>query len=82
MDTHTEYEVAESIVKQFPSTTITSIETSIKSYKKINAWDTNLIPLESSFTRLQDVMENAGELSNRVDFADITKLDLAQEVFS
>ncbi|MBO5714652.1 MAG: ABC transporter substrate-binding protein, partial [Clostridia bacterium] len=33
IETHTELEVAESIVKQFPQTTIKSIETSIKSYK-------------------------------------------------
>ena len=79
--THTEYEVAEAIVKQFPSTTITSIETSIKSYKNIDAWDLDLIPEESSFTRLQDVMENANELSKRVLFDDIVNLKLAKEVF-
>ena len=78
---HTEYEVAEAIVKQFPSTTITSIETSIKSYKNIDAWDLDLIPEESSFTRLQDVMENANELSKRVLFDDIVNLKLAKEVF-
>ena len=68
INTHTEYEVAEAIVKQFPSTSITSIETSIKSYKKINAWKTDLIATEASFVRLQDIMENAGELTNRVPY--------------
>ena len=38
IDTHTELEVAECIVKQFPSTTLKSLETSIKSYKNIDAW--------------------------------------------
>ena len=81
MNTHTEYEVAEAIVKQFPSTTINSIETSIKSYKKIDAWKTNLQATEDSFTRLQDVMQNANELSNRVPFSDIVDNSIAKRVF-
>ena len=79
--THTEYEVAEAIVKQFPSTTIKSIETSIKSYKKIDAWKTNLQATEESFTRLQDVMENAGELPARVAFNKIVDNSIAKKVF-
>lgn len=81
INTHTEYEVAEAIVKQFPSTTINSIETSIKSYKNINAWKTNLQATEDSFTRLQDVMQNAGELTNRVPFANIVDNSIAKSVF-
>ena len=79
--THSEREVAEAIVKQFPSTSITSIETSIKSYKNINAWKTDLQATEASFTRLQNIMENAGELSERVDFNKIVDNTLAKEVF-
>lgn len=81
IDTHTELQVAESIVKQFPSTTIKSIETSIKSYKSIDAWKTNLQATEESFTRLQDVMENAGELSSRVAFDKLVDNTLAKKVF-
>ena len=80
--THTEYEVAEAIVKQFPSTTINSIETSIKSYKKIDAWKTNLQATEASFTRLQNIMENAGELTARVPFDKIVDNSIAQKIFS
>ncbi len=81
IDANTEYKVAEAIVKQFPSTTITSIETSIKSYKKINAWKTNLQATEESFNRLQDVMENAGELSSRAPFNELVNNTLAKEIF-
>ena len=45
---NSELKVAEAIVKQFPSTTITSIETSIKSYKNIDAWKTDLQATEES----------------------------------
>lgn len=81
IDTHTEREVAEAIVKQFPSTTINSIETSIKSYKAINAWKKDLQATEQSFTRLQDIMANANELSSRVPFNKIVNNSLAKSVF-
>ena len=78
---HSEYEVAVAIVKQFPSTSITSIEQSIKSYKSIDAWKTNLQASEASFERLQDVMQNAGELDTRVAFEKLVNNDLAKEIF-
>ena len=81
MASHTELEIAQSIVKQFPSTTIKSLEQSVKSYKKINAWKTNLQATEASFTRLQDVMTSAGELDKRADFSKIVDNTLAKEVF-
>ena len=81
MNTNSDYEVAESIVKQFPSTTITSIETSLKNYKKIDAWSTNLQATEESFTRLQDIMENAGELTERIEFNRLVENKYAKEIF-
>lgn len=81
IDSHTEYEVAESIVKQFPSTSITSIETSIKSYKKIDAWKKDLTPTKESFDRLMNIMQYAGELENKADFDKITDNSLVKEVF-
>ena len=81
IETHTEYEVAESIVKQFPSTSITSIETSIKSYKKIDSWQRNMQATEQSFDRLQDVMINANELDNKVAFNDLVDNKYAKEIF-
>ncbi len=81
IETHSEYEVAESIVKQFPSTTINSIETSIKSYKAIDAWKTDMQATEQSFNRLQDIMQNAGELTKRVEFNKIVDNSIAKGVF-
>ncbi len=78
---HTEYAVAESIIKQFPSTTINSIETSIKSYKEINAWKENLQATKESFDRLMDIMDNANELPTRVNFEDIVINSYAKEIF-
>ncbi len=78
---HTELEIAQSIVKQFPQTTISSLETSVKNYKKIDAWKTDLQATESSFDRLQTIMQNAGELSEKVEFDKLVDNTLAKEVF-
>lgn len=81
MSDKTDGEIAEAIVKQFPNTAISSLETSVKNYKKIDAWKTNLQATEESFKRLQDVMENSGELPERVEFSKIVDNSLAKEVF-
>ncbi len=81
MTEKTDKEIAEAIVKQFPNTSISSLETSVKNYKKIDAWKTDLQATEKSFTRLQDVMENSGELPKRVEFSKIVDNSLAKEIF-
>ena len=77
----TELEVAEAIVKQFPSTSINSIKTAIINYKKINAWKTDLQATEQSFTRLQNIMEYSGELEQRIPFNNLVDNTIAKEVF-
>ena len=81
IETHTEYEVAESIVKQFPSTSISSIETSLKNYKKIDSWQKNMQATESSFETLQDIMKNANELDEKVAFSELVENKYAKEIF-
>ena len=78
---HTDKEVAEAIVKQFPSTTITSLEASVKNYRKIDAWRTDMRATESSFDRLQSVMINAGELDAKVDFNSLVDNSFVKEIF-
>ena len=82
IETHTEKEVAEAIVKQFPSTTITSLEASLKSYKRIDAWQKNMTATESSFDRLQNVMINAGELQDKVPFGKLVDNTFVKEIFA
>ena len=77
--THTTTEVATAIVAQFPSTTIESIADSVDSYKAIDAWTDDLKMTESSFTRLQDIMERAGELDQRVPFDKLVNNQYAAE---
>lgn len=81
INTNTERAVAEAIVKQFPSTTITSLETSVKSYKKIDAWKSDMTATKESFDRLQNIMINAGELTDKVDFEKLVENKFVKEVF-
>ena len=37
---------------------------------------------EDSFTRLQDIMENAGELSERVEFSELVDNSFAEAVMA
>lgn len=73
--------LAESILKQFPGTTKQSVADSIRSYKRIDAWTTCLAMDENAFDNLQNVMENANELKNRVDYDAITENVYANGVY-
>ena len=64
--------LAESLIKQFPDTSLDSIKTALTSYKSIDAWVTHMAMTETAFNNLQSVMENAGELERRIDYSLIT----------
>lgn len=74
--------VAEKLKGYFDATSIESIEKSLQSYKDIDAWVDNMAMKESAFTRLQDVIELAGELERRVSFSDIVLTQTAQKVYN
>ncbi len=78
---NTEKKVAEAVVKQFPSTTIDSLESAIISYKNIEAWKCDMQATSDSFNRLQDIMINAGELQAKAPFDKLVNNNLAKEVF-
>lgn len=74
--------VAELLTGYFANTSKESIKTSLQSYISIDAWVKNMAMKEQAFTRLQDVIELAGELERRVDFDDVVLTDVAQKVYN
>lgn len=78
---HDVAEVADHISSYFDSSK-ESITTSLSNYKRINTWVKNMAMKETSFNRLQDVIENAGELSKRVNFADIVLTEKAAAIYN
>ena len=65
----------------FDGTSEESLANSVQAYKDIDAWVTNMAMEEKAFTRLQDVIENSGELERRVDFDELILTDAAQKVY-
>lgn len=82
MATASDKDIAEAIVGQFPSTSVESLTASVTSYKNIDAWTDDLTMSEESFNRLQDIMQNSGELDEKVPFDKIVNNSYAAALFS
>lgn len=76
---HTATEIAEKIVTFFPDTDIETLATSIQKYKDIDAWNETPVLEEYAFEKLQDVMEEAGELTKRADYNKVVNNKYANE---
>lgn len=76
---HTSREIAEAVQEFFPDTDLDMLEAAIQSYKDIDAWNETPILEEESFNRLQDVMIEAGELSEKVPYSEIINNTYAEE---
>ena len=76
---HTSLEIAEAIQSFFPDTEIDLLEKSIQSYKDIDAWNETPVLKEESFNKLQEVMQLAGELTNKAPYDKIVNNKYAEE---
>ncbi|MDR3318881.1 MAG: ABC transporter substrate-binding protein [Clostridiales bacterium] len=73
-------EVAEVLERSFAGTPLSLIEAGLDSYLAIDAWTNSPIMKRAAFDRLQDIMINAGELEQKVDFDEIVDNSYAQSV--
>lgn len=73
--------VAKLLEKSFPSTSLQSIIDSLNSYKEIDAWQEDLLLKKEAFNHLQEVMENAGELTTRVNYEDLVYNEITEDVY-
>ena len=78
---NTPEEVAKKLVSYFEGTSEASLAASVKRYREIDAWRTDLSMTEASFERLQDIIENAGELSRRAKMSELVDNTLAGKVY-
>lgn len=72
-------EIAKTISPQFPETDIDTLTTIITRYYEQQTWKQDLIFEEESFTLLQNILEEAGELSERVPYANLVNTDFAKK---
>ena len=77
---HTAKEIAELIQEFFPSTDVKMLESSIQRYKDIDAWNETPVLTEEAFNKLQDVIEEAGELEKRADYNKVVNNTFAEKI--
>lgn len=58
-----------------------SLAASVERYRAIDAWRTDLCMTEDSFNRLQDIIENAGELSRRAQMSELVDNSYAEKIY-
>ncbi len=77
---NTAKEIAEVIQSFFPDTSVEMLESAVKTYKDIEAWNETPELKEESFERLQEVMTQAGELTKKVPFEKIVNNKFAENL--
>lgn len=78
VQSHTPEEIAKVIAPQFEDTDLETITTIVNRYYSQDTWKADLIFQEDSFTLLQNILEEAGELSQRVPYADLVTTEFAE----
>ena len=80
--TATSEQMYNALSPSFAGVSANSIYTSINSYIAADAWNSTPAMTEAAFNKLQDIMENAGYLENRVSFASVVDNTIANKVYN
>lgn len=78
LNSHDNTHIAQLIAPYFTGTETSLLVSALDNYKAYDTWKTTPVMEESSWKLLQDVLDNAGELPQRVDFETIVVTDIAQ----
>ncbi len=79
VNSHSAAEIAQTIHPQFEETDLDSLETIIKRYQEQDTWKENTIFEESSFDLLQNILEDSGELPQRVPYSDLVTTEYSKK---
>lgn len=79
VQSHSAKEIATVIQPQFEGTELDTITTIVERYAAQDTWKSDLIFEEKSFTLLQNILEEAGELESRVPYEDLVDITFATE---
>lgn len=79
VDTHTPEEIARIIQPQFKENDLETITTIVQRYQEQDTWKEDLIFQKESFELLQDILDSAGELEERVPYQDLVTTRFAEE---
>ena len=65
---HSDKEVANAIINQFPDTSLSELTEVIKRYRKINTWPKTTKFSKKSFDHIQDIMIDYGAINKKVSY--------------
>ena len=82
VQSHSPEEIAQVISPQFPETDMDTLTTIVTRYYEQDTWKENLIFEKDSFELLQDILESAGELSDRADCENLVTTAFAEAAIS
>ena len=78
VQSHSPEEIAQVIAPQFPETDLETLTTIVTRYYEQDTWKENLVFEKDSFELLQDILESAGELTERVDYEQLVTTEFAK----
>ena len=79
VQSHTPEEIAEVIAPQFAETDLDTVTAIVKRYYDQDTWKSNLIFEKENFELLEDILEDSGELSERVSYENLVTTKYARE---
>lgn len=82
VQSHTPEEIAEVIAPQFKETDLDTITTIVQRYYDQDTWKENLVFEKESFELLQDILQEAGELNERVEYKKLVNTEYVKEAFT
>lgn len=79
VNSHTAKEIARTIKPQFPETDLDKLTMIVERYQKQDTWKGDTIFQKDSFDLLQNILEEAGELEERVPYEDLVTTEYARK---
>ena len=79
VNSHTAEEIARTIKPQFPETDLDKLTMIVERYQKQDTWKGDTIFQKDSFDLLQNILEEAGELEERVPYEDLVTTEYARK---
>ena len=79
VQSHTPQEIAEAIAPQFAETDMETLTKIVERYHEQDTWKDNLVFDEEAFSLLQNILDGAGVLKERVPYEDLVNTEFAEE---
>lgn len=79
VNSHSAQEIAEAIQPQFKETDIQTLTVIVKRYQDQDTWKEDTIFEEESFSLLQNILEEGGELPARVPYEELVTTEFAKK---